>query len=247
MVDHANLMDLLEMYLTDCQVRKLAPRTVAGYRKMLRPMLLWLGDNEQVETVGDLVPRHYKMYLLHKEKNGASPQYINDILRVIRTFSRYLYDEGYTSRLLTDKIKNVRQPKVKIVSFSEKEVKAMLAYFGKRSFLDVRNRAILSMLFDTGIRCEEMLSMMPEQVQKGVIVVNGKGSKQRLVPLSPVLQKALQQYLRVKERYFRNKVPAPNLFASKTGKPLTNEMIRHFMREAAEEVGVPHFRIYLKN
>ena len=238
MVDQTNLMELMEMYLTECQLRKLAPRTIEGYRKMLRPMLLWLGDNEQVEAVGGLVPQHYKMYLLYKEKNGASPQYINDILRVMRTFSRYLYDEGYTPRLLTDKFKNVRQPKVKIVSFTEKEMKDMLNYYGKRSFLDVRNRAILSMLFDTGIRCDEMLSMLPEQLQKGLILINSKGSKQRLVPLSPVLQKALQQYLRAKERYFYNKPTAPNLFLSKTGKPLTNEMIRHLMREAAEEVGV---------
>jgi integrase/recombinase XerD len=127
---------------------------------------------------------------------------------------------------------------VKIVSFTEKEMKDMLNFYNKRSFLDVRNRAILSMLFDTGIRCEEMLSMMPDQIQKGLIVINGKGSKQRLVPLSPVLQKALQQYERVKERYFRNRFPAGNLFLSKTGKPLTNEMIRHIMREAAEMVGV---------
>ena len=42
----------------------------------------------------------------------------------------------------------------------------------------------------------------------------------------------------MKERYFRNRFPADNLFLSKTGKPLTNEMIRHIMREAAEMVGV---------
>ncbi len=89
MVDKANLMDLMVMYLTDCQVRKLAPRTIDGYRKLLRPIILWLGDSEKVEMLGDLVPQHLKMYLLYKA------QYINDILRVMRTFSRYLYDEGY--------------------------------------------------------------------------------------------------------------------------------------------------------
>lgn len=238
MVDHTNLLDLMEMYLTDCQLRKLSPKTLEGYRKLLQPMLIWLGDNEQVDTIGDLVPQHYKMYLMYKEKNGASPQYLNDILRVIRTFSRYLYDEGHTNRLLSEKLKNVRQPKVKIVAFNEQEIKAMLGFYCKRSFLDVRNRAILAMLFDTGIRCEELLSMMPDQIQKGLILINGKGNKQRLVPLSPILAKALQQYQQAKDRYFRNKVPHPNLFLSKTGRPLTHEAIRFLMREAAEMVGV---------
>ena len=76
MVDCTNLMDLMQLHLNDCQLRKLAPRTLEGYQKLLQPMLLWLGDNEQVESVGDLVPQHFKMYLLYKEKNGASPQYI---------------------------------------------------------------------------------------------------------------------------------------------------------------------------
>ena len=61
-------------------------------------MLLWLSDNEQVKRLSDLTPMHYKRCLLHKEKDGASPQYINDILRVMRTFSRFLYDEGYTPK-----------------------------------------------------------------------------------------------------------------------------------------------------
>ena len=102
MVDRTNLFDLMELYLNDCQLRKLAPRTLDSYRKILHPMLLWLGDNEQVEQTGDLLPQHFKMYLLFKEKNGASPQYINDILRVMRTFCRFLYNEGYTSRLCNE-------------------------------------------------------------------------------------------------------------------------------------------------
>ena len=51
MVDQKNLADLMEMYLTECELRKLAPRTIEGYRKIPRPMLLWLDDNEQVDRM----------------------------------------------------------------------------------------------------------------------------------------------------------------------------------------------------
>ena len=74
-------------------------------------MLLWLSANEQCERLSDLTPMHYKRFLLHKEKDSASPQNINDILRVMQTFSRFLYDEGYMPKLLTEKIKNVKQLK----------------------------------------------------------------------------------------------------------------------------------------
>ena len=98
MADNTMLMDLMDACLTECEIRKLAPKTIEGYKKLLRAMLLWLSDNEQVKRLSDLTPMHYKRCLLHKEKDGASPQYINDILRVMRTFSRFLYDEGYTPK-----------------------------------------------------------------------------------------------------------------------------------------------------
>ena len=238
MVDNTMLMDLMDAYLTECEIRKLAPKTIEGYKKLLRAMLLWLSDNEQVERLSDLTPMHYKRYLLHKEKDGASPQYINDILRVMRTFSRFLYDEGYTPKLLTEKIKNVKQPKVKIVSFTEEEIQGMLNYYKGNSFLEVRNRAMIAMFFDTGIRCDELIYMQPEQVQSGFIIINGKGSKQRVVPLSPILAKALLKYDQTKKRYFRKKLPASNLFLSKNGRRLSNEAIRLVLIEAAKAVGV---------
>ena len=111
MVDNTMLTDLMDACFTECEIRKLAPKAIEGSKKLLRAMLLWLSDNEQVKRLLDLTPMHYKRYLLHKEKDGASPQYINDILRVMQTFSRFLYDEGYTPKLLTEKIKNVKQLK----------------------------------------------------------------------------------------------------------------------------------------
>jgi len=238
MVDNHNLMDLMEEYITECQIRKLSPVTIKGYRKLLTAFLMWVGDNENVDTVDRLTPQHYKQYILYKQEHGAGPQYINDILRVMRTFSAYIFQEGYTGRLLTENIKNVKQPRVKIIAFNEQEIKDMINYFSHPNFQDTRNKAILSVLFDTGIRCEELTSLLPEQIHKNHILINGKGSKQRLVPLSPVLAKAIQRYVRARTRYFKNKITAPNLFLTKYGTPLTNNSIAFFMKEAAEEVGV---------
>ena len=58
MVDNTMLMDLMEAYLTECEIRKLAPKTIEGYKKLLRAMLLWLSDNEQVERLSDLTLMH---------------------------------------------------------------------------------------------------------------------------------------------------------------------------------------------
>lgn len=233
-----NMLDLVESYLLECQARQLSPRTIETYNKLLRPLFLWLGDNHDVQTIEQLTPQHYKMYLLFKEKEGAKPQYINDILRVMRTFSRYLLEEGYVNRLLTEKIRNVRQPKVKIVSFNEKEVREMIGYYSRADFLNVRNKTLLMLFFDTGARCDEVLSMRLDQITPNHILLHGKGKKDRFVPLSPVLRKQIQKYQKVRERYFRNKIAPDILFPSKTGRKLTTEMMNIIIKEAAEEVGV---------
>ena len=106
MVDmHA--LDLLEEYLNECRVRRLSPRTIQGYDKMVRAALIWIADNEGADTIEQLTPMHLKRYLLYKQTNGAKPQYINDILRSLRTYSRFLYDAGYTKSLLTETIRRV--------------------------------------------------------------------------------------------------------------------------------------------
>ena len=98
MVDRTNLFDLMELYLNDCQLRKLTPRTLDSYRKILHPMLLWLDGNGQLKSVSDLVPQHFQMFFPYREKNGVSPEYTNDISRAMRTLCRFMYNEGYRVR-----------------------------------------------------------------------------------------------------------------------------------------------------
>lgn len=230
--------ELAQEYLFDCQTRKLAPRTIEGYRKLLNMFIRHVAETEFITTLDELTSPAIKRYIMKLQREGKRPQYINDHIKVIRTFCVYAYDEGYAKNVLTEKIKNVQQPKVKIVAFNEKEVSAMLSYFSHRNFLDVRNRALLALFFDTGIRCEEALAMLPEQNMGDYLLIHGKGDKERVVPISAPLGKLLIKYTAIKTLYFKGKQVEPFIFLSKTGKKLTEGAVCTFMREAAQEVGV---------
>ena len=149
-----------------------------------------------------------------------------------------LLKEGYIRESPAASVKNMKQPKVKILTFSENEIRKLLNYYQGRNFLNIRNRTMMALFFDTGMRLTEVITLRAEQIREDSIIVHGKGNKERLVPVSPYLAKALMQYRMVREAYFEGKLPERYLFVSKTGKKLTQEGITKFMKKAAADVGV---------
>ncbi len=82
----------------------------------------------------------------------------------------------------------------------------MLSIYDTSNFLNSRNRCMITMLFDTGIRNYELCSIKCEDFWERTILIHGKGSKQRLVPISPLLRKAMLKYEIKRENYIRENV-----------------------------------------
>lgn len=115
------------------------------------------------------------------------PRYINDLLKVFRTFFNYLKKEGHIRERPTANVKNMKQPKVKILTFTPNEIRSMLNHFSGRDFLSIRNRTILALMFDMGMTINEVITLCSDQLQEDHIIVHGKGNKERAVPVSAYL------------------------------------------------------------
>ncbi|MGN0707493.1 MAG: tyrosine-type recombinase/integrase [Faecalibacterium sp.] len=225
-------------YSFDCKVRKMSARTIGNYQKQLRYLQRYLEQEFQVGEVEEVRSFHIKQFLSMMDDKGKKARYINDLLKVFRTFFNYLKREGSIQESPTAHIKNMKQPNVRIMTFSEEEIRRLLNYFSGRTFLSIRNRAILAMFFDTGMRLSEVTTLCPHQIREDHIIVHGKGNKERLVPVSPYLAKTLMQYRMVRESYFEGRLPEKYLFVSHRGRQLTQEGITKFMKKAAQETGV---------
>lgn len=222
----------------DCKARKLSDKSISNYQKQLRYLLRYLEAEFQVNQVEEVRSFHIKQFLVDMADKGRKPQYINDLLKVFKTFFNYMKKEGYIRERPTASIHNMKQPKVKIITFSEDEIRKMLHYYQGRNFLNVRNRTMIALFFDTGMRLTEVMTLRPEQIREDSIIVHGKGNKERLVPVSAYLAKALMQYQMVREAYFEAKLPERYLFVSKNGRKLTQEAITKVLKKAAADVGV---------
>jgi len=232
------LTQLTHEFLFDCEARDLSDKTVINYRRQCEYLLNYLMETHSIDTLEAVEPKHIKEFLVIMAQKGRKPAYLNDLLKAYKCLFRYALDEGYTDTLITAKVKNVKEPKVLIHSFSPIEVKKMCSYYVGHDYLSIRNRVIIMMLFDTGIRVNELVSMKISQLNEGYIIIYGKGSKERIVPKSPLLGKWLFKYLAVRESYCLYRGVPDNVFLSKNGKVLTPEAVSKLMKTAGKAVDV---------
>ena len=231
------LNDVREEFAFHCQCRNLSPRTIKNYGKQIDYLIRFLQE-KGIKHVLDGEPKDIKSFLLEMKRTKHTPNYINDLLKAYKVFFRYAYNEGYTETLLTEKIQNVKAPKVIIRTFSEQELKKLSNYYQGYDYLNIRNKVIMLLLIDTGIRLSELIGLTEEQLKYDYIIIRGKGAKERVVPKSPLLGKWLIKFLAVRKSYFAYHIIPDNIFLSRNGKPLTSTMIDHIVKEAGRACGV---------
>lgn len=232
------LTDAAKEFEFNCQCRKLSDKTIRNYGKLIGYLLDYLKEQHKVLCLEDARPMYIKAYLMMLQERGAKPQYINDQLKAFKVLFRYLYEEGYTDSILTERIKNVKQPKTIIKTFTEQEVKKMTEYYSGHTFMEVRNRLMLMTFFDTGIRVSELIDLKLSQVKDEYILIHGKGDKERVVPKSPLLNKWMFKYLSTRENFFAYRRVPENVFLSRNGRPMTTEAIHRVIKIAGKAVGV---------
>ncbi len=158
--------------------------------------------------------------------------------RYAKTFFNYLESEGLIDSSPAKRIKNMKLPKLKLRTFTEKNIMDMINYYNGRSFIEIRNRAMMAMMFDTGVRLSELMELVETQIHEETIMIYGKGAKERVVPVSPFLSKALLRYSRARESFFHDALHDKEFFLSRTGKKLTAEAVAKMLKKAAKAVGV---------
>ena len=155
------MKELKQEYIFDCKIRDLAPRTVRNYEKQLDYFIRFLDESQDVKNLEELKPIHIKQFVAMLQEKKNKPSYINDLLKAVKCMCGYAYREGYTTELISKRVKNVKEPKVLIHTFSDDEIVRMLKYFDGEDYLSIRNRLMLMMMFDTGLRISEIINLKP--------------------------------------------------------------------------------------
>lgn len=223
-------------YLTEIEVRKFTLKTIKSYRNNLNLFLRFCEEEAGVSEVEDLtlpVVRQFSLYMSGKGRKGS---YINGLLKVAKAFIQYCYDEGYGGFNTRKNFKWCKQDKAVIMAFKPSDVRRMLQSCKGYDFMQVRDAAVLTALFETGIRCWELCCIQKKDIHEDFIIINGKNHKQRVVPITPVLRKAMMKYDNCAADYFTLKNIDDYYFLSFHGLQLTNSAVEHIIKRHGEGI-----------
>jgi integrase/recombinase XerD len=232
-------MEAVAEYLGTLQSERGASRnTLAAYRHDLEDFFRYLhGRRLQADTVA---PDDVVSWIERLRHRGLSPASVARRLSAVRGFYRHLVREGAVRRDPTEHLDTPRAARPLPRALSRESANALVEAPDTRQSAGVRDRAILELLYATGMRASECLGLSLEDlnVSAGYVVCTGKGNKQRLVPVGAEALEWTRRYLRdVRPRDARRR-DCGRLFLNPRGRPLSRQSLWTLVRRAAGAAGL---------
>lgn len=204
-----NTLPYLDDFLLSLRTNNLSEKTLYNYERDLKVFENFLEETGiEFDNIDKKTILNYKAYLTSidrktpKDELGQkklSSYSINRMLSVLRSYIKYLIDMDYETPLSPESIKLIKTEKKHPRVSEFDEIKRLIEspiQFEKNKIVGLRNRAMLEVLFSTGMRISELLNFKLDQIDKsGRIFIMGKGKKERFVYLTPRAQRALNKYL----------------------------------------------------
>lgn len=223
--------------------RGLSANTVAAYRRDLAVYTAWL-DEQAVADLRDVTAPLVAEFVAHLGTRPESPLTASSLARVLSTvrgFHRFLLEEG---RVEQDVAHEVRPPKLasrlpKAITIDQ--VAALLAATDGDEVANLRDKALLELMYATGARVSEAVGLnVDDVIDADIVRLTGKGSKQRIVPLGSYARAAVDAYLvRARPILSAKGRSTPALFLGMRGARLSRQNAWLIIRAAAERAQLP--------
>ena len=189
-----DLIGAYENYLT--KVKQASGNTVASYMRDIRQFAGWLHDEEQMEVV-EATQENIKVFLEHLESEGRSAATRSRALASLKNFYGYVVSSGFLTESPVVEVKVDRGEKKLPQILTSREIELLLAQPSSVEPKGIRDKAMLEVMYATGIRVSELISLDIDHVnlESGIIKCQS-GKKSRAIPLYPEALKALTAYIR---------------------------------------------------
>lgn len=218
--------------------RGLSPNTLQSYGRDLAAYLDFLGRRKLADPAR-ITRSQITDFLLEERDRGQSPSSVSRRLVAVRLFHRFLAQEGRIREDVTEALEGPKLWKHLPECLSVQEVERLLGSADTRTGMGLRDRAVLELLYATGLRASEAASLKVSHwhPELGYVRVVGKGGKERIVPVGGAARKAL-------ERYLGKRAPAPRgpgadaMFLNRRGGPVTRQTVWEILKRAARRAGV---------
>jgi integrase/recombinase XerD len=229
--------DLIDQFLDAVWVEQgLSENTLSAYRSDLRIFALWLKDKPLLEvTSSDL-----SQFLASRYQAGIGNRSSARILSSLRRFYGYAIRENTISIDPTALIESPHIGKPLPSSLSEHDVELLLNAPEVSNPLGCRDKAMLEMLYATGLRVSELVNLKFEQInfRLGVVRIIGKGNKERLVPVGEEAMMWLENYMTSARMSLLGERQCDYLFVTNRADGMTRQAFWHIIKRHAKTAGI---------
>lgn len=177
--------------------RGIAQNTMESYGRDLRRFISFIQEKKEITDVKGVNSETIIEYLTQIRDEGLAANSVNRALAALRGFYKYLLREKI---IVDNPLANIELAKVWMKlpdTISKEEMKTILAQPGGQNNAALRNSAMLELLYATGIRVSELINLTMNSInwQVGFLIVMGKGSKERIVPVGKVAYDCVRRYV----------------------------------------------------
>ena len=218
--------------------RGLSKNTLAAYRADLMALTRWLAERKTLTADADKAD--LLAFIASRVQGGARPRSTARQLSSFRRFFRWLLSEN---TITEDPTAQIQMPKIGRTlpkSLSEKEVESLLAAPDANDPLGFRDRTMLEVLYATGLRVSELITLKISQINlnQGVLRIVGKGDRERLIPLGEVCQDWIQRFIAGSRSEILLERQTDFLFPTRRGDKMTRQAFWHIIKRYASKAKI---------
>ena len=220
------------------EVKRTSANTEMSYQRDLLQMASYLRE-KGITDVSKVTRTSLNSYILHLEKEGKATTTISRVLASMKAFFHYELSCGRIRRNPAELIKAPRVEKKLPTILTVEEVNCLLAQPGGEAPKEIRDKAMLELLYATGIRVSELIHLKLEDVNLNVGFITCRdGVKERTVPFGKVARQSLMDYMERSRKVLLKGNESEWLFTNCSGKPMSRQGFWKIIKYYGEKAGI---------
>lgn len=231
-----------EEFRLRCDSRNLSEGTLDWYRQILGGLERFLAQRYEITRMEEVTPGTIRAHLAQLKARELSSETVHRTYGGLRCFFKFLLREGLIRSNPMELVERPKRERHLIQPLQPEHVRALLEQANPKTFLGLRNKVLMLLMLDSGLRLSEALHLKLRDVDMagGSVLVMGKGRKERRVPFAKFTRLALDAFLAARRRIV---VSSELLFISRDGRELTSRHVQIMIKRYGERAGIQGVRV----
>ena len=236
------MKELVEEFLDYLSVEKgLSENTISAYRRDLYKYVSFLDRTKRINHLQEARHPDIADFMMQQKDKGLSANSVSRNLVAIKVFHRFLTRERYVKKDVADVLDSPKLWKHLPDVLSVSEVEQILKQPDLRNWMGIRDRAILEVMYATGMRVSELVGLVMGNlnIDVGFLKCIGKGGKERIVPIGRQAKQILQKYInKTRPKLIKKGTSARCLFLSRLGKAISRQSIWKIIKKYVNRTNI---------